>query len=455
MDDKHTNKPRVSRKLASISMIVLATVLLGIVMIRSLLHVQTPAELAAQKRQDKEAAEKPGDPAEERDREQSQLQRAQRAADAARAASEAANRPQPAANSIAAPLPQQFAKPPAQDAAKPAEDSQWHAQSLAAYESQSSGGSTGSAGGGAVMDAVNSQMQRLQDAIAATTRNARSNNGQAGNDERTSTKDASSNTATGDLLHTASLSSALNHVLGDGGNVSSASVNSGNLPEGSKSVGPSNTKWLQSQDAGAGTQAVALHAVAAESPYTLQETGTIHVTILQGLNSDLPTEIRAMVTQDVYDTITGTHLLIPKGSMLAAKVNTDVARGQDRMMIAFTRLLLRGGASVNLGAMSGADAEGYAGIEANVNRHLFARFGAAFLIALVETAANSGSSDTTISIGSSVSSAGTTGLSQVTQAVLNSNINIQDTLTVKPGAEMTVVVTRDLVLPPQTTGIYQ
>lgn len=452
MDDKHTNKPRVSRKLATISMIALATVLFGIVLIRSILNVQTPAELAAQKRQDKEAAEKPGDAAEERDREQMQLQRAQRAADAARAASEAAAaaaaKPQMPGlpKSIASPLPSQFATPPAQAEAKQSDSSQWHSQSLAAYESNSSS-STGAESG--VMGVVNSQMQRLNSAIQQTARSAQ------GSDADDNADKKAGGTSDSALTHAVSLSGALNHVLGDGGNVSSASVNSGNLPEASKSVGPSNSKWLQSQNTGAGTQTVALRAVAAESPYTLQETGTIHVVILQGLNSDLPTEIRAMVTQDVYDTITGTHLLIPKGSVLAAKVNTDVARGQDRMMIAFTRLLLRGGSSVNLGAMSGADAEGYAGIDANVNRHLFARFGAAFLIALVETAANSGSSSTTISIGSSVSSAGTTGLSQVTQAVLNSNINIQDTLTVKPGAEMTVVVTRDLVLPPDSTGIYQ
>lgn len=231
----------------------------------------------------------------------------------------------------------------------------------------------------------------------------------------------------------------------------SGGVGPGTATQAALGVGPKNEQWLASRDKSGQDQAP-LVASPATSPYTLQETGEIKVVILQGLNSTLPTKIRAMVTDDVYDTITGTHKLIRAGSIVAADPNTDIARGQDRMMVSFSRLLLRGGASMNLGAMSGSDAQGYGGIDASVNSHWVQRWGSAFLVAGVATLAQRNQSGVNVSLGGGAESAAESSLNQVTGAILNQNMNIQDTLTVKPGQKMTIVVTRDLVLPPSITG---
>ncbi|WP_321943714.1 TrbI/VirB10 family protein [Paraburkholderia tropica] len=470
--DQHTKRPAVSRKLMGTVMIAVSVVLFGIVGIRSMLHVQTPQQRIDEKKREDQAREQPGKPEEQREHEEQQYAAAAKAEDARRrelmatplaSAPVAASAGGTTGASARSPLPDALAHAPqidmdalnAQRLIDLRAKEKVEGQSLAAYEAGNDGGGgdgTGgsSAYGGDLLAAMKRATQLTQLAQLSTA------GGSAGAGPGTASKPAPASDAATDpasaLVQAARNSSLLGRLMGDGGNVSSANAGSVQAADSSRSVGPMNTKWLQTQTGNAGQVMPGLRATPAESPYTLQETGRIPVVILQGLNSDLPSEIRAMVTEDVYDTITGTHKLICKGSILAANANTDVARGQDRMMIAFTRLLLRGGASVSLGAMSGADTQGYAGVDADVNRHIFQRFGAAFLVALVETVAENNSSDTTISIGSSVSSAGTTGLSQVTQAVLNSNVNIQDTLTVKPGQQMTVVVTRDIVLPPDVTG---
>ena len=162
-----------------------------------------------------------------------------------------------------------------------------------------------------------------------------------------------------------------------------------------------------------------------------------------------------MVTDDVYDNVPGggTHRLIRKGSILALHPNTDIVRGQDRMMMAFTRIILYGGATVNLGAMSGSDDQGVGGIPAETNSHLIRRFGAATLLAGVSTLAQrADSSGVDVNVGSSLTSSSETALSQLMQAVLGDAVNIQDTLTIKPGTRMTVTVNKDLLLPPEITG---
>jgi type IV secretion system protein VirB10 len=221
-------------------------------------------------------------------------------------------------------------------------------------------------------------------------------------------------------------------------------------------VGPKNEQWLASEAKKDSATASPIVSTPLASPYTLMETGTIPVVILGGVNSSLPAEIRAMVTDDVYDNVPGggTHLLIRAGSIVAAHPNTDIVRAQDRMMIAFSRLILYGGSTLNLAAMGGTDEQGVGGIEAQTNTHFFRRFGAAILLAGISTVAQRATSTdgVNVNVGSSLTSSSENALSQVMQAILGDNVNIQDTLTLDPGKRMTIVVNRDLYLPPSVTG---
>ena len=176
----------------------------------------------------------------------------------------------------------------------------------------------------------------------------------------------------------------------------------------------------------------------------------IPVVSMTQINSDLPGMIKAQVVEDVYDSIHGTTLLIPKGSVLNGVYNSDVKIGQERVMFAFTRLILPNGMSADLGGMPGADEIGQAGATDDVNNHFFKIFGSSLLTAGLSglfsnnsvTVNSYGGSSTTIS-----SVAGQV-LSQTAQTMMQRNQNIQPTITIRPGIRFNVMVNKDIYLDP-------
>ena len=103
--------------------------------------------------------------------------------------------------------------------------------------------------------------------------------------------------------------------------------------------------------------------VDAASPYVLQAGSIIPAALITGIRSDLPGQILAQVTENVYDSPTGRHLLIPQGSRLVGTYDSQVTFGQSRVLLAWTRLLLPDGRSIVLERLLGADPAGYAGLE--------------------------------------------------------------------------------------------
>jgi type IV secretion system protein VirB10 len=102
------------------------------------------------------------------------------------------------------------------------------------------------------------------------------------------------------------------------------------------------------------------------SPYTREavrkyeiKTGTVIPGVMvSGINSDLPGNLIAQVSQNVYDTATGGSLLIPQGSKLYGVYDSRVVYGQLRVLIAWNCVIFPDGSSVTLGAMPGADLAG-------------------------------------------------------------------------------------------------
>lgn len=105
------------------------------------------------------------------------------------------------------------------------------------------------------------------------------------------------------------------------------------------------------------------------SPYTVQEGSVIPATLITGLNSDLPGTVTAMVNHDVYDSQTGKYRLIPAGSKIVGRFESQIVQGQSRVMVAWNRILYPNGTSVNIGGAEGADAAGYAGFTGKVDKH--------------------------------------------------------------------------------------
>lgn len=107
----------------------------------------------------------------------------------------------------------------------------------------------------------------------------------------------------------------------------------------------------------------------AASPYVVQEGSVIPATLLTGLNSDLPGTVIAMVNHDVYDSQTGKYRLIPAGSKLVGRFESQVVQGQSRVTVGWNRILYPNGSSVDISGAEGADAAGYAGFTGKVDKH--------------------------------------------------------------------------------------
>ena len=190
---------------------------------------------------------------------------------------------------------------------------------------------------------------------------------------------------------------------------------------------------------------------APRSPFELRAGFVIPGTLISGINSELPGQIMAQVAQNVYDTPTGKHLLIPQGSRLVGRYSSDVAYGQARVLVAWQRIVFPDGKAIDIGAMPGADGVGYAGLTDQVNNHYLRLFGSALLMSAVTAGItysqgqNQGNSVYGApTAGSAMSEALGQQLGQVTAQLIAKNMNIAPTLEIRPGYRFNVIVARDM-----------
>ena len=184
------------------------------------------------------------------------------------------------------------------------------------------------------------------------------------------------------------------------------------------------------------------------SPYVVQAGSVIAAALITGLRSDLPGQITAQVTESIFDTPTGRLLLIPQGARLIGSYDSQVASGQSRVLLVWTRLILPNGRSIVLERQPGADTAGNAGLEDEVDSHWRELFKAAALSTLLGAATEIGSSGNDNDIIRALRRGAGDTLNQTGQQVVRRNLNIQPTLTIRPGFPVRVIVNRDLVLEP-------
>ncbi len=179
--------------------------------------------------------------------------------------------------------------------------------------------------------------------------------------------------------------------------------------------------------------------------------GVVIPTVLTSeINSDLPGQIQALVSMDVYDSVKGKSLLIPKGSRLVGQYNSNVNIGQERVMAAFQRLILPNGTSVNLAGMQAADQMGASGLEGDVNNHFWRMFSSSFMIAAISWAFDKNSPSTVVINNSSAEEARSiTGeiLQDISRTILDRNRVIAPTITIDKGMKLNVVVNKDIAIP--------
>lgn len=184
---------------------------------------------------------------------------------------------------------------------------------------------------------------------------------------------------------------------------------------------------------------------------TLTPPHNIHVKTVEGLNSDKPGRVALMVDQDIYDSLRGDCLMIPKGSFINGAYSADVKVGQERLLVASTSLRLPNGKSVPMNGMQGADQNGAAGFSGDVNNHFLAIFGAGFITAVLLKSFDNGSTTSTTASPIGITTTGSTAgqvAATTAQAVLQRNQNIPPTITVPAGQQFLVQVTQDIVMEP-------
>lgn len=184
---------------------------------------------------------------------------------------------------------------------------------------------------------------------------------------------------------------------------------------------------------------------------TLTPPHVIHVKTVEGLNSDKPGRVALMVDEDVYDSLGGDCLMIPKGAFINGMYSADVKVGQERLLVASTSLRLPNGKSVPLNGMQGADQNGFAGFSGDVNNHFLKIFGAGFTTAILLKAFDSSSQTATTATPNGVTTYGDTAgqvAAATAQTVMQRNQNIPPTITVEPGQKFLVQVTQDIVMEP-------
>ena len=188
------------------------------------------------------------------------------------------------------------------------------------------------------------------------------------------------------------------------------------------------------------------------SPYQLMAGTIIAASLVTGLNSDLPGTVIAQVTEHTYDTVTGQHLLVPRGSRLIGRYDSNISFGQDRALVVWQRIIRPDGTSIVIDNLPGTDTAGYAGVADRVDFHtwqLLKGIGLATLLG-VGTELSFGSSENDLI--AAIRESAQENASQAGQQIVQRNLDIQPTITVRPGWPIRVLVNKDIILPPMETA---
>lgn len=191
--------------------------------------------------------------------------------------------------------------------------------------------------------------------------------------------------------------------------------------------------------------------VASSGSYTLNAGTIIPATLLTGITSDVPNgDVVAQIRQDVYDSLTGTHLLIPQGSRLIGTSGSASSRGNKRIGVIFTRIILPSGNSITLPEQKAIDGVGYPGLEDEYTEHKGAAYGSAFMAALLGAAAQSATGDTSgddeRSPGQEAVAGAVAEILRTGEKFVDRELEKQPTITINPGFQFSVFINQDLNL---------
>ena len=184
------------------------------------------------------------------------------------------------------------------------------------------------------------------------------------------------------------------------------------------------------------------------SPFQLMAGSVIAASLITGLNSDLPGQVIAQVTEPIYDTATGAYLLIPQGARLIGVYDSVVAFGQSRALLVWQRLILPDGSSIQLDNLPATDAGGYAGLADKIDFHTWQLLKGVALSTLLGVGAEISFGDNESDLVRAIRQSTQQSASQAGQQVVSKQLDVQPTLRVRPGWPLRVIVHKDLILRP-------
>jgi len=191
---------------------------------------------------------------------------------------------------------------------------------------------------------------------------------------------------------------------------------------------------------------------AALGPYEIKAGWDIPAVLEEGLNSDLPGEIKALVRANVYDTATGKYLLIPQGARLVGKYNSTVTYGQNAVQAVWTRVIFPDGSSLDLQGMNGTDAQGNAGFRGQVDNHYGSLVAGALLSSILAAGLQLSQNTTggqnvltTPSPAQATAQAVGAQAAQLGMQITSRNLNRQPTIKIPIGYRFNVRVNRDIL----------
>ena len=184
------------------------------------------------------------------------------------------------------------------------------------------------------------------------------------------------------------------------------------------------------------------------SPYQVMAGTLISASLITGLNSDLPGLVIAQVTDNVYDTVTGGTLLIPQGARLIGTYDSVIAFGQSRALVAWQRIVMPNGSSIVIDNLPATDTSGYAGLEDEVDYHTWTLLKGIALSTLVGVGSQVTFGSNQSNLVEAIRESTQESTNQAGQRIVEKDLNIQPTITVRPGWPLRVLVHKDLVLQP-------
>jgi type IV secretion system protein TrbI len=184
----------------------------------------------------------------------------------------------------------------------------------------------------------------------------------------------------------------------------------------------------------------------------------IPASLITGMDTSVDGTIVAQVRQNMYDSITGKNLLIPKGSRLIGEYTSRyIGAGQKRVLLKFTRIIRPNGESISLGGDFAADNRGVSGIEGNVDNHWARIIGASTISAILSVGAAmaAGNSNSLLPTNKqNLASGFVNGISEPARQIVGREVMQPPTIRIPPGERFEVVVRKDIVLTRYNQRLY-